>query len=324
VSAIPSPPEAAPEDLPFASVVVVTRNRARWLAGALEALARQDYPAYEVVVVDHSSGDETAEVVAARGYRRVVCPTSYGIGRCRQAGVEAAQGVVIAMCDDDCRPEPSWLRIHAGRLRADPGLGLLGGQVVNVGFPDAQRFKGRSRLAGPNGVIAFSADPAEAEFFGNANLAYRREAIESVGGYDPFFHAGAEIDLALSFRRAGYEVAYEPRAVVEHHFTGIDYKHGRLFWGGELMRLYRHLKHSPPRRAGEWLRFWRDELALLGGDLRRVARATGSAIKRRRPGRLPGVAIELFNVVTARLAVPWLWWRGRRRLAAALSGSGAR
>ena len=308
-----SSPSASVSDLPFASVVVVTRNRARWLAGALDALARQDYPAYEVVVVDHSSVDETAEVVAARGYRRVVCPASYGIGRCRQAGVEAARGAIVAMCDDDCRPGPDWLRIHAERLCADPGLGLLGGRVVNVGFPEGQRFKGRTRLAGPNGVLVFSADPAAAEFFGNANVAYRREAIEAVGGYDPFFHAGAEIDLALSFRRAGYRVDYEPSAVVEHHFTGIDHKSGRVFWSGELMRLYRHLKHSPPRGLRAWGRFWIDEIGLLGRDLGRVARAAGSALKRGRPRRLPGVALELFNALSARLAVPWLWWRGRRR-----------
>jgi GT2 family glycosyltransferase len=269
--------------------------------------------------VDHSSDDDTAEVVTAHGHRRVICPTSYGIGRCRQAGVDAARGEIVAMCDDDCRPKPSWLRIHAERLCADPGLGLLGGHVVNVGFPEAQRFKGRSQTGGPNGVLVFSSDPDEAEFFGNANVAYRREAIEVVGGYDPFFHAGAEIDLALSFRRAGYRVAYEPRAVVEHHFTGIDYKRGRVFWGGELMRLYRHLKHSPPRGYRAWIRFWLDELVLLGHDLRRALRGAGSAIRRRRPGRLPGVAIELFNAISARLAVPWLWWRGRRRLSAGLS-----
>lgn len=309
-------PAAASAESPLATVVVITRNRARWLAGALEALAAQDYPAYEVVVVDHSSSDDTAEVVAVHGFRRLVCPAAYGIGRCRQAGVEAARGEVIAMCDDDCRPQPGWLRTHCERLRSDPALGLLGGQVINVGFPEDKRFKGRTRTAGPNGVLVFSADPGEAEFFGNANVAYRREAIEAVGGYDPFFHAGAEIDLALSFRRAGYRVAYEPRAVVEHHFTGIDYKRGRVFWSGDLMRLYRYLKHFPPRGPRAWTRFWIDEAGLLARDLLKVLRGAGSALKRGRPGRLADIAVELFNAFAARLAVPWLWWRGRRRLAA--------
>lgn len=318
MSSIPGALETGRESLPFATAVVVTRNRARWLAGALDALGRQDYPAYEIVVVDHGSRDDTAGVAAAHGVRRVVCPPSYGIGGCRQAGVDAARGEIVAMCDDDCRPEPRWLRVHVERLCADPGLGLVGGRVVNVGFPEAQRFKGRSRTAGPNGVLAFSADPGEAEFFGNANLAFRRAAIDAIGGYDPFVHTGEEIDLALSFRRAGYRVAYEPDAVVEHHFTGIDYKRGRLFRGAELMRLYRHLKHSPPRGAGEWARFWHDELLLLGRDLRRVLRAAGSAIKRRRQKRLARAGLELFSVVTARVAVPWLWWRGRRRQATML------
>jgi GT2 family glycosyltransferase len=312
--------------LPFASVLILTRNRARWLAGALEALRRLDYPAYEVVVVDHGSTDDTAALVDAHAVRRVSCPPAFGIGRCRQVGLEAARGLVVAWCDDDCRPAPSWLRTLVERLTAEPELGLLGGQVVNVGFPESKRFKGRTRLVGPNGVLAFAADPAEAEFFGNANLAFRREVVERCGGYDPFFHAGAEIDLALAVRRCGYRVAYEAGAVVEHHFTGVDHKHGRLFRSGELMRLYRHLKHAPPRGARGWSRFWLDEARLLAGDLRRAARGAGSALRQRDRRRLGAAAVDAVSALSARVVVPWLALpagRARRRLeAAALAAAG--
>lgn len=297
----------------FASVVVVTRDRASSLARALTAIGRLDHPHFEVVVVDHSSRDDTAAVIARCGAKHVVAPPAAGIGGCRQLGIDASDGAIVAMCDDDCVPAPDWLSVLCQRLVADPGLGLVGGRVVNIGFPEEKRYKGRTRMVGPNGVLAFAADPAEAEFFGNANLAFRRTAAEAVGGYDPLCFAGEEIDLELAMRRVGFSVAYEPAAVVDHHFTGISHKRGRLLRSGELIRLYRCMKHFPPSGTRAWLRFWRHELGLLARDLRRVLRAAGSALLRFQPRRLPAVAIDLANVLSARAAVPWLLHRGRRR-----------
>lgn len=297
-------------DPPRASVVVVTKNRAASLARALEALRRLDHPDHEVVVVDHGSTDDTAEVAARLGARRVECPAERGIAGCRQLGAEAARGEIVAMCDDDCVPAADWLTRLSAAL-ADPAVGLVGGEVINHGFSPAQQRKGRTRSVGPNGRLAWADDPATAEFFGNANLGFRRSAFLAVGGYDTFFHTGAEIDLALTFREHGYRVIYEPKAVVDHYFTGVSYKRNRLLYGSQLMRLYRHLKHDPPRSPGAWARFWKDELALLGVDLGRTARSMASAAWRRDGRRLAAAAVDLFNVISSRAAVPWLARRAR-------------
>lgn len=298
------------DSAPLASIVVVTKNRCDSLARTLAALEHLEYPSYEVLVVDHGSTDDTTAVVERFGVQRIECPTDLGIAGCRQLGAEAARGEIVAMCDDDCVPVPRWLR-HIQRRLGDPTVGLVGGRVINRGFPPSHHFKGRTRLVGPNGCLAFAEDPATAEFFGNANLAFRKSTFMEVGGYDTFFHTGAEIDLALTFRSRGYRVVYEPEAEVEHFFTGVSFKRTRLLYGSQLMRLYRHLKHDPPRTAAAWVRFWKDEARLLAREVWRSFRRTASSLKRRDLRRLVSAFLDLFNGLVARLAVPWLLYRAR-------------
>ncbi|HEX6202961.1 MAG TPA: glycosyltransferase family 2 protein [Thermoanaerobaculia bacterium] len=310
---------------PAASVVVITRNRRASLARTLAGIARLDHPSFEVIVVDNASTDGTREVVREAGVRYVFSAARNGISRTRQIGVEAARGEIVAMCDDDCVPEPDWLRRMIDRFAGDERLALVGGRVINVGFPGRRQFKGTSRLVGPNGLMEFVEDPADAEFFGNLNLALRRRAVEEVGGYDPFLKAGREeLDLAATLRRSGWRTGYEPAAVVTHHFTGVNYKRGRLIYGAPLMRLYFHLKHQPPHGGAAWRRFAADELAILRRDVVRALRMTAAAVARGQVRRLPELAVEWLNLFAARALVPWLRVRARRAARLAAAGGEAR
>ena len=293
---------------PLVSVVVVTRDRAESLKHTLKALEAQDYPSYEIIVVDNRSVDHTAQVAAEFGVRYLFCPAP-GVSMCRQRGIEAARGEIVAMCDDDCRPVREWLRHIVQRLCSDEKLALVGGHIINVGFPESKRFKGRGKI-GRNGVTAFVADPQEADYYGSANIAFKRAAIQSVGGYDPFFRTGGyeEAELMTRLRRNGFRTDYEPAAVVEHHHTTVDYRHDRLFYSGPAPRLYFYLKHHRPHTLRGWLSFLGYELQLLGQDLLKVARPIAVATLRVEIRRWPGLAVRLFNILSGRLAIPWLLW----------------
>lgn len=261
---------------PLVSLVILTRNRCLSLERALRALLSQDYSNYEVVVVDNGSIDQTREVVERMGARYVFSPPEDGFACSRQHGVDAARGEIIAMCDDDCVPRQDWLKQLVQRLCSDESIGLVGGLVVNVGFPEGKRFKGRGKI-GRNGVITFVEDPQEADYFGSANMAFKRSAFEAVGGYDPFFRGGfEEADLALNMRRHGFRVEYEPSAVVEHFYTGISFKgsHSSQGYSPEMARLYLYLKYFRPRTPGGWASFLFYEIWLLGKELCRTLRNT--------------------------------------------------
>ena len=305
--------EKQPVKWPLASVVVLTRNRAASLERTLKALRALSYPDYEIIVVDNGSTDHTPQVISKSSAGYVLCPPNRGLGQCRQDGVDAAKGEIIAMCDDDCVPDREWLHHLVRRLCSAEDLGMVGGHVVNLGFPESKRYKGRTKM-GRNGILTFVTDPQEADFFGSANMAFKRVAMQAIGGYDPFFRAGREeMDLAMGLRRKGFRIDYEPAAVVNHHFTGISLKGQRLFYSGHLMRLYFYLKYFEPHTLASWLSFLGYELQLLGQDLWRLSRPIAGAMLKLQIRRWPGLGIRLFKIVSPRLAIPWLLWRARAR-----------
>lgn len=295
--------------LPLVSVVILTRNRAVSLRRTLQALNAQDYPRYEVIVVDNGSKDDTAQVVQEFSAKYIFSSPTNGISLSRRLGVDATNGEIVAFCDDDCVPVPEWLQHIVRRLGNEPELGLLGGQVINIGFDGAHQYKGRQKWTERNGKLTFAADPKEADFFGNANLAFRKETYLKIGGYDPFLQVMEEIDLAMQFRCNGFRVDYEPAAIVRHHHTGVNYKRGRFFYDNHLMRLYFYLKHFRPKRFAEWLSFSRREMQLVGDDLYKWSRAFGAAVLKGDFQRFLNAVIDLFNILSARLAIPWLLWR---------------
>jgi glycosyltransferase involved in cell wall biosynthesis len=288
----------------------VTRDRAPYLRRTLAAIQNQDYPNFEVLVVDNASSDDTAKVIEDLGARRLPVASRFGIGHCRRVGVENAAGVFVAFCDDDTVPEPGWLSAMVNRLRADQRLGLLGGKVTNVGFTGAREFKGLTRW-GRHANLSFTSDPDEADFFGNMNLAFRRDTVLAVGSYDSFCNTMAEIDLALRLEARGFDSGYEPAAHLEHHHTPVQLKQRHVFFGRDLIRLYLCMKHVRPRGPAGWMRFIGYELRLLPWSVSKVLRAGAVAAKRREPAKVWQETIKLFNVFTALLALPWLWWKTR-------------
>src|SRR5204862_414223 len=97
---------------PKISVVVCTYNGASTIRDTLEALRDLDYPAFEVIVVNDGSTDETARIVSTYPYRNI-SEENQGLSRARNTGIAAATGEIVAFMDDDAYPDPHWLRFLA-------------------------------------------------------------------------------------------------------------------------------------------------------------------------------------------------------------------
>ncbi|SDP16577.1 Glycosyl transferase family 2 [Arthrobacter sp. ok909] len=125
------------------SVVIPTRNDAGMLAACLAALAAQTRPADEIVVVDNASTDNTAEVCAAAGARRLAVELP-GIAACTAHGFDEAGSELIARLDTDSIPPADWLeRVEAILEKAGP-LSAVSGPGDFYGGTRFARWVGES------------------------------------------------------------------------------------------------------------------------------------------------------------------------------------
>lgn len=194
-----------------ASIVVPTYRRPGLLDRCLAALVAQevDPSTYEVIVADNAGSPETETVVAtwrARTglvVRYVVANRARGPAVARNVGWQAAQGEVIAFTDDDCIPEPGWLK--AGLAALADGAAAAGGRI-------------RVPLSAQPTDYEHNEAALERAEFATANCFCRRDVLAAVGGFDERFRMAWREDSDLHFKllENGLRVLPAPAAVVIH------------------------------------------------------------------------------------------------------------
>lgn len=248
---------------PRISVVVPTVDRVALLERTLRGLAAQDIDDFEVIVVHDGNVDiktllhawkKRLPLQAIEIFERGTVPK-------RNAGWRAATAPIIAFTDDDCEPAPGWLKaalaafddgsptldLVQGRVDAHPEDGEVGGLFKRV-IEVHQHYEG----------------------YPNANLVYRRRALERVDGFDPkYWGATEDADLAFRVIESGGDVQYVDDARVWHAVRPVRFKaHMRSLprWGNAALTIKRHpqLRSLLPYRI-----FWKDThisggMALLG------------------------------------------------------------
>jgi glycosyltransferase involved in cell wall biosynthesis len=217
-------------EVPAVSVVVCTRNRAGLLEGCLAALAEQQYPRYEVIVVDNAPDDDTTREVAERfSVRRVVEPRP-GLDLARNKGLSESRAPIVAYTDDDARPDGGWIAaIVAGFV--SPEVQAVTGLVrpaeletdAQALFEDGYGGMGKGFDAGLHsrrGWKKLTYRPHEGGV--GCNMAFRREALERLGGFDPALDVGTltggggDLDIFQRLIEADGVIVYRPDAIVGH------------------------------------------------------------------------------------------------------------
>ncbi len=198
---------AHPQGRPRVSVVVCTHNGGATLRECLAGLAKLDYPDYEVIVVDDGSTDDTAAI--AREYSVLLVSTAnHGLARARNKGLALAGGEIVAYIDDDAFPDPDWLTYLVEAFERG-GFCAVGGPNVP---PADDGTVAECVAAAPGGPVHVLLADTVAEHIPGCNMAFRRDALEAIGGFDPrFVAAGDDVDVCWAFRNAGGRSASRPR-----------------------------------------------------------------------------------------------------------------
>jgi GT2 family glycosyltransferase len=197
---------------PAVSVVVCTYNGASTLGECLAQAVALNYPDFELIVVVDGGGDASAQI--ARDHGATVIETAHrGLGHARNVGIEAARGEIVAFLDDDAFPDRDWLLFIADQIRRGVYAGVGGPNVP----PDDDGFVAECVAAAPGGPIHVLVSDSEAEHVPGCNMAFRRDALRSVGGFDERFRvAGDDVDLCWRLQKAGHRLGFSPGAVVMH------------------------------------------------------------------------------------------------------------
>lgn len=238
---------------PEISVVLCTWNRAALLPDALAALLSQDdAPPHEVIVVDNASTDGTAAVITTYAARyphlRHIFEMRPGLAFARNTGVAAAAAPIVAFTDDDVRVGRGWVSAVAAAFRRYPDASCAGGPVLPLWTTWVPPWLTERHWA-PLGVQDYGPLPLRVDAqrplcLIGANLAFRREALDAIGGFDPALQRvgngiGSTEDhechlrLWQSGRHGIYDPALSVNAVVEparvrkRHHRAWHFGHGR-------------------------------------------------------------------------------------------------
>ena len=265
-------------NLPSVSILLVTKNGARYLAEVLQHIQEQqgDFRLTEIVAVDSGSRDRTLSILKEHAVRIVqIPPQTFGHGRTRNLAASYAQGDYLVFLTQDATPANAhWLERLLAPLLADPLI--VGAYSRHLPRPTCHPMEWRrivqEELSGlsqsrVNSLVDnpdYAQNPASFYFFSNVSSVLRR----SVWQRDPFpeVEFGEDQLWAKRILEAGYKTAYCADSLVSHsHGYGPWTNLRRHFDHARAMNNFGHasrlsLRHALPlawSTARRDLSFWR-------------------------------------------------------------------
>ena len=171
----------------------------------------------EVIVVNDGGEPEICEFAmhGADGIeiQWIHLPRVEGPASARNHGAARARGTYLAFLDDDCRPNPNWLKGMESALSSDQDC-AAGGLLANA--------KGSGLYAAASHAVLMTAyrhhnpDGGEATFFVTANLAVPADRFREIGGFNPRLRASEDREFCERWIWNGYCLVTAAGAVVEH------------------------------------------------------------------------------------------------------------
>lgn len=207
----PLPPVLS--EYPKVSVVVCAYNAERTMDSCLASLKELNYPNYEVIVVNDGSRDRTLEITQRYDYVRLINQENKGLSVARNVGMAAATGEIMAYTDSDCMVDPDWLTYLVAKFLSS-GVAAVGGPNLS---PPEDSLVPACVAVSPGVPTHILLSDEVAEHIAGCNMAFRREILEEINGFNPIFRtAGDDVDICWRLQDKGYTIGFSPTAIVWH------------------------------------------------------------------------------------------------------------
>lgn len=246
--------------MPRADIIVVTHNCARWLPRLSAALDAQTERDFRLIVFDNGSKPEErpTKAVLPQGAAIVFSADNLGFAEANNRAAREGQAPVLVFLNPDAFPAPDWLRILLQTLGGHPGAAAIGSTQIRADDPTS--FDGTGDVLHASGIAYRSnfgrprprrgpPTPLGETFSAcAAAVAVRRDAFESVGGFDArYFCYFEDVDLCFRLRLAGWRILQSPDAIVAHVGGGVLGRRSAFSdFHGARNRTWTFIKCMPP------------------------------------------------------------------------------
>ena len=279
---------------PSVSVVIPHWNRAEFLPECLRSLESQTHRPHQVILVDNGSTDGSLDLLAREfpWVRAIPLGENRGFAFAVNRGIEASEGELISLFNNDVEADPGWLEALVRGLERHPDAGMATPKLLL--FDDREVINAAGDTYGLDGVPGnrgvWERDTGqyddESPVFGPGGAAslFRREMLEALSRSGPdgreyfdeaFVSYCEDVDLAWRAQLAGYTCIYVPDAVAYHRLSATgggplgSYYNGRNFLyviakdypGSLLRRHWSKILKAQIRIAWEAAKNWRGKAA---------------------------------------------------------------
>ena len=272
--------------MPLVSIVIPHWNGRHHLDDCLNALRRQTFTDFEVILVDNGSTDGSQAYVqdCFPEVQLMELGQNQGFTGACNAGYAVAQGEIVMLLNNDTEADSGWLTAVVQAFQTNPQVGMVASKMLLFDQRDHFHTAGDYyRLDGvPGNRGVWQQDVGQYEVVEQVfsacggTAAYRRTMLDEIGFLDDdFFFSCEDVDMGWRANLAGWQVLYVPTAVVYHKLKATggsvtgSYYDGRnflyLIWKNYPTSLLR--RHWPKivraqiNIMAEALRAWRGEAA---------------------------------------------------------------
>ena len=251
------------EGLPLVSLVVLNWNGEKCLESCLRSIFKQDYPNYEVIVVDNASTDASPRLIEEKfpKARLIRNKANLGFAKGVNIGIKVAKGPIVAVLNNDVVLPQGWLSALVREMLKSPEVGIvsnaiyyhergdvlwaLGGKLD--AFTGMCWHVGEGQRLAPDSHIKLD----DLDYVPWCAVLVRKELFRKLGPLDEnFFIYWEDVDFCLRARRAGYRVLVVPH-VPTWHLVSFSAKKMLAFSYYHVMKgaFYLFLKHFPLRHV---------------------------------------------------------------------------